>query len=347
MEEIGNNSPATDKESVPSESFANIPSPTAEVKVRTMRSDLASLSATGGGMPQFSKVNVEGLSISKTTTGDAGSEKKGKPILVFLIVLAALAVLAAVGWLGYNIFFNGSVSQQNVSQSNSNPGTVAVQAYQSSTEVSPPAIFTHISLFKEPPDSTVKFSLPQGAAAETANDLQTYNQQVLGVLAAVNKSANFIEINVKGADGNDSSIEELLSLADADVLDSNFLAAHFNPDATFFAYRDSNGFWSGYIIALRPGENQLSLKSGIQAIESSAKIGNIFLAGVGAASSSGFTDAVIANVPTRVLNFTGLPAGASAEVGAKPASFVYGWFQSYFIISASQNGFAQAVAHLQ
>jgi hypothetical protein len=331
MEEIGNNNPAA------SESFTNIPAPTAEVKVRTMRSDLMSLAATGGGMPRFNKVNVEGLSISRMAADGAGPKKSSKPILVFLIVCVACAVLAAVGWLGYSLFFNkGSAGQQNASQPNSNSGMVAVQTYQP-VAVPTSTPFTHASLFKKPVDPTITFSLPQGGAAETANDLQTYDQQVLGVLTAVNKNANFIEIDVKGTDGNDLSIEGLLSEADVEVLGPNFLAAHFNPDATFFAYKDGNDFWPGYVIALRQGENQLLLKGGVQAIESSPKIGNIFLAGTGVASPSGFTDAVIASTTVRVLNFT----------GTTPASFVYGWFQNYLIISASQNGFAQAIARLQ
>jgi flagellar basal body-associated protein FliL len=337
MEEIGNNNPSTGQEGVPSESFANIPASTAEVKVRTMKSDLASLAATGGGgVPQFNRVNVAGLSISKAKEeGIAGLKKKNKIIPVLLVVLIALAVLVAVWWLGRSIFSGGSAGGQGGAQSISNLATATVQTYQSTS--SSPAL-AHISLFREPVDATVAFSLLQaGGAAATANDLQTYNQQISTVFAAVNKSANFIEINAKGANGNNVSVEELLSGADAEIIDSNFLATHFNPDATFFAYRGPSGFLPGYIIALRPGENQISVKNGVKAIESSAKIGNIFFTGVGAPSPSGFTDAVIAGTTVRVLNFT----------GSNPASFVYGWFQSYLIISASQDGFAQAVAHLQ
>lgn len=336
MEEIGNNNPAADKESVPSESFANIPAPTAEVKVRTMRSDLSSLAITGGGMPRFTKVNVEGLSISGTGTAVPGSKKNNKSPLVFLVVFLALVILGVVGWLGYNLFFNkGSAVQQSENQTSSSSGTGAVQTYQSSAAYS--VTFTHASLFKKPADATVTFSLPQDAGVATANDLQTYNQKVLGVLAAASKSANFIEIDVKGTDGKDMNIEDLLSGADAEILDPGFLATHFNLDATFFAYRDGNGFWPGYVIALRPGENQALLKNGVKAIESSPKIMNVFLAGVGTASPSGFTDAVIAGANARVLNFTGTVS----------ESFVYGWFQSYLIISASHDGFAQAVARLQ
>ena len=348
MEEIGNNY-TTGEEISHSESFANIPAPTAEVKVRTMRSDLASLSTTGGGMPQFSKVNIEGLSISKANIGTAVNitkpKKNNKSVAFFLIILVAVAVLIAIAWLGFNIFFKkGSSSvQQGVTQSqqNSNPtsssATAVVQTYQSSTVASSPAIFTHVSLFKEPADSTVTYSFPQGGVAQTSNDLQTYNQQILTALAGAKKGANLIEIDVKGTDGNDMSIEGLLSEAGAEVIDPNFLSAHFNPDATFFAYRNSNGFWPGYVIALRSGENQTLLKSGAQTIESSTEISNIFLTAVtGTASPSGFTDAVIGSTTIRMLNFNGTTS----------TSFIYGWFRNYLILSTSRDGFLQVVARL-
>ena len=352
MEEIGNNY-TTGEESSRSESFANIPAPTAEIKVRTMRSDLASLAATGGGMPQFSKVEVEGLSISKANTGTAVDiakpKKSSKSPAFFLVILVALAVLVAVVWIGKNLFFNkgssavqqGIVQNQQASTSNStsasSSATAVIQTYQSSTVTSSPAIFTHVSLFKEPADFTVTYSLPQGGVAQTSNDLQTYNQQILTALSGAKKSADLIEVDVKGTDGNDMSIEGLLSEVGAEVIDPNFLSAHFNPDATFFAYRDINGFWPGYVISLGSGQNQASVKSGVQTIESSTEISNIFLAPVaGTPSPSGFTDAVVGSTTVRMLNFT----------GTTPTSFIYGWLRNYLIISTSRNGFAQAVARL-
>lgn len=41
------------------------PPPPSEIKIRTMRSDLASMRSSGGGMPKFQNVNVSGLSIEK------------------------------------------------------------------------------------------------------------------------------------------------------------------------------------------------------------------------------------------------------------------------------------------
>jgi flagellar basal body-associated protein FliL len=346
-EEIGNNNPS-ETGNAPAESFANIPAPTAEIKVRTMRSDLASLAARGGGLPRFEKVNVEGLSISRATAPAPQQKKTSSPVIPIIIFIIIVGVLGAAGWFGYDIFFKNSLSNQNAtstasgataSSSASNASPIA--AYQpSSTVATSTAVattFVHSSLFKKPADQVVTFSISSGGVAQTADQLQTYDQQLSTVLSATNKSSNFIEIDVKGADGHDLSIEELLSEANAEVLGTDFLAANFNPDATFFAYRDTNGFWPGYVIALKIGESQLALKSGVQAIESSPNIGNMFLANAGTSTPSGFTDAVISSASVRVLNFT----------GATPAVFVYGFFQNDLIMSTSRAGFAAAVARLQ
>ncbi len=353
MDELGIDNTAESDSGASSKSFANIPAPTAEVKVRTMRSDLASLTATGGGLPRFNKVNVEGLSIARAAApvAEAKPQKRSNLILVIAIVVVACVALAVGGLLLYNTFSNqGSTAGQGAASNNaqpvSPPTSSPVQAYvpPAAATTSAPVVFTHVSFFKKPADQTITLSLSSGGAAQTASELQTYDQQVLGVLASTTAGAQLIEIDVKGGDGNALSIEELLSQADAEIIDPNFLSSHFNPDATFFAYRDKNGFWPGYVIALNTGENKTSLQSGVQAIESSAKIGNIFLAGAGTASPSGFGDAMISGVQVRILNFTGVaPANGGQTVSA---SFVYGWFRNYLIISASREGFAQAVARL-
>lgn len=42
-----------------------VPPPPAEVKVRTMKSDIASMQQSGGGLPQFQTVTVAGLAIQR------------------------------------------------------------------------------------------------------------------------------------------------------------------------------------------------------------------------------------------------------------------------------------------
>jgi hypothetical protein len=46
-----------------------VPPPPAEVKVRTMKSDLESMAKSGGGLPQFQNVLVAGLQIEREAPG--------------------------------------------------------------------------------------------------------------------------------------------------------------------------------------------------------------------------------------------------------------------------------------
>jgi hypothetical protein len=49
------------------------PPPPSELKIRTMKSDLASMRASGGGAPKFQSVAVPGLSLDKEQSASAES----------------------------------------------------------------------------------------------------------------------------------------------------------------------------------------------------------------------------------------------------------------------------------
>jgi len=76
------------------------PPPPPEVKVRTMKSDLASMAQSGGGMPRFQTVSIVGLG----NDGSAIQIKKPNKALAFLIILAAIVVVAVVA---YFVFAKG------------------------------------------------------------------------------------------------------------------------------------------------------------------------------------------------------------------------------------------------
>src|ERR1700722_9268108 len=80
---------------------ATAPPPPPEVKIRTMRSDVESMSKTGGGLPQFQNVKVSGLSGDQPSVSNAiKAESKNNILLIaFLIVLAA--ALIVVGWFAF------------------------------------------------------------------------------------------------------------------------------------------------------------------------------------------------------------------------------------------------------
>jgi len=81
------------------------PPPPPEVKIRTMRSDIASMAASGGGLPQFANVKVAGLSAAQasheeTTTATARTGSKSNLLLIVVLVVALIA-LGVIGWLVY------------------------------------------------------------------------------------------------------------------------------------------------------------------------------------------------------------------------------------------------------
>src|ERR1700722_7939493 len=82
----------------PGDSLASAPPPPSEVKIRTMRSDLESMTASGGGLPRFANVKVSGLDAPKTS-GTAVVQAKSKNNLILIIMLVALVALAVVAGL--------------------------------------------------------------------------------------------------------------------------------------------------------------------------------------------------------------------------------------------------------
>jgi hypothetical protein len=64
--------------------------------VRTMKSDLASMAASGGGSPQFQNVTI--AAVRPTGLGKSGN--KGNLLVIVITLLAVLVVLAVI-YFGY------------------------------------------------------------------------------------------------------------------------------------------------------------------------------------------------------------------------------------------------------
>jgi hypothetical protein len=344
MADLGTNNP---------QGAPTAPPPPSEVKVRTMRSDLESMAKSGGGLPQFENVRIAGLSMERTVAANAAAAarvggsadpnavsaagaagtpdtKKTHTTIISLMVIAIIAILGILGWFAYQIFFAGSAAAPGsgtpTAQNQGNTPSPAA----SSTAAGSTAPFIHTTLFKKPADQTLILTLSSLGTAASAADLQTFNQKLSALLASADKAANLIEVAVRTADGRGVAIGDLLTQANAAVLDPAYLAAHFNPDVTLFVYQDKNGgFWPGYVLSLKPGENWLFLKDGVAKLESSPNIANFFLADVDSLSVGGFTDSSVSSTAVRI-----------------SGPFTYGWYQTYLILSTSQNGFAQAMGRL-
>ncbi len=245
------------------------------------------------------------------------------------MAVVALIVLAAIIYLAYSIFFGGG----NVSGTSA-PAATQGQTQQYTNPQPVGASFTHATLFSKPVDQTLTLTL--SSAAQNASDLQTFPQRFSGIFAGARPTSTFFEIDAKKADGTDAYVNDIFSAADTAVLDPQYVLAHFNPDATVFAYKDANGIWPGYVLKLKPAENWLFLKDNVAKLEAmTTKIENFFLVSPGDPSAVGFQDVTAANSSFRALAFS--------QPGA---TFVYGWYQGYLMMSTSLDGLKQAIARL-
>jgi len=105
MEEIPHNPSGAAPDYAHSNSVASAPPPPSEVKVRTMRSDLESITKSGGGLPHFENIKVASLSMDRGSASEVAAAKSKNSAVIILIVIAALVVLVALGYFVYSRFF--------------------------------------------------------------------------------------------------------------------------------------------------------------------------------------------------------------------------------------------------
>lgn len=300
-----------------------VPPPPQEVKIRTFQSDLESIRKTGGSMPRFEEVKVPQLEVVAKKERE---EKKSGILSKAIIVVIAIAALAGAIYFFYGIFAGPGEQPATQSSSNSGGPTAAVPSVPRAPD------FVHYSLFTRLADEVLTFvSKPK---AESAAELKTFSQRMQELLATAGKNANFIEVLVQDADGRPLAAHEVLALSDSEMLPAEFMLEKFNPDPTFFVYRDANGdFWPGIIMALKPSENWLFLRDEISRLEQSSRVENFFLKYPGPRSGR-FVDAVLSDQPARKLSF------------ATGADFLYGWFRGNLILSASEEGLKEVLGRL-
>jgi hypothetical protein len=76
------------------------PPPPQEVKIRTMRSDLASMAQSGGGLPQFQNVRIDAPAAEEDRVGTPQGERR----INIGIAIAIVAVIVVLAIIGYFVF---------------------------------------------------------------------------------------------------------------------------------------------------------------------------------------------------------------------------------------------------
>jgi hypothetical protein len=88
-----------------------VPPPPAEVKVRTMKSDLESMAKSGGGLPQFQNVSVAGLRVEREAPAAIAAPEVAEQMAR---AAAPIAPSPAEAPVGAEVEENGGSSSHNL-----------------------------------------------------------------------------------------------------------------------------------------------------------------------------------------------------------------------------------------
>ncbi|MCL5733051.1 MAG: hypothetical protein M1334_00055 [Patescibacteria group bacterium] len=331
--------------------------PPPSVKVRTMESDYKSTTESGGQPPvpekvvvppvdpnvKFSNFNtppkeptfqpsVKSSSVQPSVP-PTNIAKKKSPI-VLIIILLVIIVLGVGGYFGYSYFFaQPSAPAAPASLPAPTPApTPAPAAVPISTPAAPSLI--HQSFFKTPADQTVSLSFDPTAG------LLGYKTALATVIPS-NATSGLYEVVVKDNSGNSLGASTILPIITSSISSSS-IATDFQPDITVFLYKDSNGIWPGYILALNSTTSASTstsatssmavVKASMASLESAADLPNFYLADSG--TFGAFKDGKLGTQATRY------------AVSTNKDAFNYGFFGNYLVLSDSYNGLKAAVTHL-
>lgn len=315
--------------------FANIP-PSPTVEVRTLHSDVQSMSDTGGVSMQVEEVREM---ISRKSSPDP-TVQKGSPFLFRIIVLILVILIAALA-VGFIINMGIFSSLPSFSFLSKQPASSSSTLSSSSLYVptipedfDPYPTVEETRFFRIPADAETSILLSR-EAAHTAEDLLTFSQKLQARLNDIPVSKKFIEVNFQKDGPKPADALFFMSFSGIQIIDPQVLEDNFFPNITAFVYRDRNGEWPGYIFKLLPGKNQRAVASEVQLIERSPVLSGLFLEDAGNASGS-FESVTRLNIPIRFQNYT-LPGAVVS----------YGWEDRYFIISTSLDGMTEALRRLR
>ncbi len=303
------------------------PSP-AEVAVRTMASDIASIAESGGGSPRPHPIKVflqaernKGAPRSASIFSSSAASKQEAPPRKPLFsnpayLFSSLAVFVVVVFLaGYFIYplFNKKPVQENQ----------AVVSIPNQT----PETFESKQFFSQSTDGIITLDI-----LLAIDGLQVLREQLVSKIGDL--SGSFFEIKIENGNSQPISAANFFSLIKSDIFETDFLNNNFEKDFRVFLYKDKNIFWPGYILQIKTGESRIFLQALAQPkIENaSSSLNNLFLEPSGTPGTQ-FRDEMLSGQPIRILNFSN-----SSSVIA------YGWFhEKYLVISASLGGLKQAV----
>jgi len=309
------------------------PPPDGEYQVKTMKSDMDTLKASGGAetVPKtFTPAPMGEPAFDKAAAAAPVKKAGGNKALLILIISIVVIGVAAVGFfLVRPILFAPAPT----------PLESLPPAIIPEEEVLPPSELPEVSETPEvtPIVHSSFFSTP-------ADNIESYTIETVTLTAVKTLFAA-----PEGSALGDGTMRELIiSDASGPISFSAFmgaffpdmnmeaLASAFEDDFTAFVYRDDSSDLPGFIAKVSSEAAAETLSSMSTAIESSSNLGNIYLVDPGTVST--FRDGAVSGNPVRYAPF--------ATAGY---AFNYGWLKDdagadYLMVSSSYQGMTEAVS---
>jgi hypothetical protein len=308
----------------------HVSAPPSEVTIRTMQSDLSTITTTGGTRGLGEPVALEHSSSPSSFSTSSISGALRTVVVIILIVLGAAAFFGG----GYFLYtrLKGAPTQPIPKILEAPPPAAPLATPPPAPpEEKPELSFEHRSFLRNTPDAYATIKI--GGAVTSLDDLRDYRARIGAIVSSTPSQAKFIEVAVTNASGEGVAFWDFLSTLNLEFLPRAFLEERVHPDFTYFIHRTSAGATAGFILQLRPGVS-LEKAAEFRSLEESSGFTSLFLAPPGAQTTP-FKD--------MTLDKRHAVRAASFENGA----FVYGIFNSdYMVFASSQEAYLQAVQKL-
>jgi hypothetical protein len=321
MEEIGgqnsNQTPAS-----------YVPPPTTEVSVRTMETDLRSVAASGGGLASGQKIAVPLRNEEGENFKVENPDSSGHALRNVLIVVLILIVLGGGGWFLYPKFFNQESPVQNTTTTT--PGLPDVSDDLNLNK------FEHVSLLGD--QNHTRFELMLVEQLPQAMSWSAVRGEIQKKLEdkVLNIKNGFFEVDLIKTNAEPLALANFLDFFGTPILAKDFSIKNLNQDFTFFGYKEKNNWWPGMVISFSEGKSWIGLKAEIMKLEQS---GGIFeFSGITNNLKPVFKDDLFVSQPIRTFSVS---TSSISRVG-----FFYGWFHDSLVLSASEEGFREAIRKL-
>lgn len=286
-------------------------------EIRTMQSDLSALgSAPGAGIPPAAVDTGEPVfrpeTVSQLERTVETPSSGGKKVFVWLGILVGVIALGGAGYFFiYPMIFPPLTEPAPITETPEAPAAPET----------PAVIPAHVSAFAVAPTLTVEAMIVEDTSPAIAAAIELESARPLALNSVK-------EVVVKTAAGPANFQNALSRLASSGTnLNQTFWdGANFESDFTAFVFYDAAGSWPGYIAKIKPVASGDAVLTAAKTAESGMRLENLYPP-IGPITFESFKDGQANNIPTRY------------SVGSLPgASFNYGVFGNYFVISTSYNG---------